>query len=1286
MSDVLRFIVITHARSTFRRLLTYFCKAPVIAPLTHSMKHLFRSFLLLTLAATPAVAAIHTRNVSAKDIVSGYVVAQFPAAEGAVSLSKAQYQEVDALPKGITADVPEHFTVITGVERGQRFMAVRIPAYSRRADGGYQMLTSFTLNVPDAPAAAHAMQSTRTAAAAKVAATTTPLSAGTWYKIALPARGVYKIDYAFLQSLGISGNISSANIRLVGNGGAMLYESNAVPRPLDLTENAIWVSDGGDGAFGGGDFFAFYAPGPVRWDKDSLNGRFVHTPHLYADSSYYFLSVDAGAGLRIADAPAVSNATTNVTSFDDYTAHEVDLYNPGKFGKEWWGEAFGSGADAQQSRDFSFPLGNTVDTVRVRMSAASRSFISGTQMNATLNGKTIGAKAFGAVPDADDADPVDPWYIEQPFVINAASANFHFTYSALQYDDVGYLNYIELNWRRPLAFAGGNFAFRDWRSVAPGAVAAYNLSGATSTTQVWDITNPLQPRRMSGSLSGNTFSFRQDASALHEFVALDGSNFLTASAVGKVDNQNLHGADAPQLVIVSHPDFLSAANRLADFHRQHDGMRVLVATTQQVYNEFSSGAQDIGGIRDMMRYYYLTAGTDTSRMPRYLLLFGDASYDYKNRTNSNTNFVPTYESNESLNAGNAYVVDDYYGFLDDNEDIGNVDTVNTLELGIGRIPVATITDADAAVNKILVYSSKVSLGPWRIANTYVGDNEDNAGTHLLDAEDANGVVSAELPYSNAFKIYLDNLTFVSTPGGERCPDANKGINDQIYKGTFLINYTGHGSTTTLAHERILTKEDFAQWKNINKLPIMVTATCDYARYDNPRQVSNGEGLIVKNDGGVIAMLTTTGPVYSNFNQEINRQYLEAQYTRYADGSWPTFGDAIRLGKNVTYKVAAGNGGRLINFYRFTLLGDPALQPAFPKHIVRTDTIKALGGAPTDSMRALGAYTLTGHVEDIKGTLLSNFNGRAYVTIYDKPRVVNLVTKETQVYHSYKMQDNIIFKGLTSVKNGRFACSFIAPKDMNYEYGRGKVSYYAEDSTTDGAGLDTGIVVGGFQDGADGDNDAPVVKPFIGDTLFRDGGLTGSNTLLYVQLSDHSGINVSGNSVGHDLTAVLDGNDANPFILNDYYQSEPNTYQRGHVSFPLTGLSEGAHTIKVKGWDVYNNSGEGTVHFVVGGGGFSIHDLKNYPNPFTTETHFFFEHNHPGEVLKAQIWIYNTSGQMLRLLEQSFTPSGSHSNELIWDGTDSHGALLPSGIYPYRLMLTTEKGISGTAYEKLVIIR
>lgn len=1249
------------------------------------MKLIFRLSSLLSLLSVPALAQVVQVNVAPSDIFRGVISRQVPLehyGKPEARIINPVYAPVSSLPEGAEPAPADQISILPGMERKKAFAILRIPAYRKTAGGGFEVLSSFGLDI-DAPKPS----SQTPQQASKTTAVATPLASGTWYRIGVPDRGVYRIDQAFLQKLGISGNISSANIRLVGNGGAMISENNAIPRPLDLSETAVWMSDGGDGNFGAGDFFAFYCPGPMRWDVDTRNKRFIHNKHLYADSSYYFLSVDAGTGARIESAPGAGNATTTVSSFNDYAAHEEDLYNPGKFGKEWWGERFGISSQALPSRSWTFPMNATVDSVKLRVSVASRSEVSGNQLAASLNNTPFANYIFSGVALEDDKDPVDAKYTDITLPLNAATATVSMSYTASS-EAIGYLNYIELNWRRPLSFAGNNFSFRDLNSVGAGAIAGYQLTGADASTQVWDVTDPTRPLRMQGNLSGSTYSFAQAASELREFVALNGSSFGTPIGLGKVANQNLHAADAPQFVIVTHPAWLDVAERLANLHREHDGMRVLVATTTQVYNEFSSGAQDISGIRDMMRYYYIQAGTDISRMPRYLLLFGDASYDYKSRLSTNSNFVPTYESAESVDVNGSFTVDDFFGFLDDNENMSDFSIANTLELGIGRIPVSTVPEAEAALNKIQTYLSPASLGPWRLTNSYIGDNEDNAGQHLEDAEDIARVVTLQNPDVNDAKVYLDNLNFTSTPSGARCPDANKAISDQIFKGTFLINYTGHGSTSTLAHERILTNDDFSKWKNLNKLPFMVTATCDYARYDNPAYVSNGEKLILKGDGGTIAMLTTTGAVYASINRDINQQYIRSQYTRQGE-AWPTFGDAMREGKNATFRrTPKPDPFTLINFYRFTLLGDPAVQPAFPKHVVHTDSVLDMNtGLATDSMRALGRYTLAGHVSKSDGTLMSDFNGRAHVTIYDKPRLINLRAKETGRNIDYTMRDNVIFKGIATVTNGQFSCSFIAPKDINYDFGKARISYYAENGLTDAAGTDTSVTAGGFTDGAPSDNIGPVVKPFIGDTLFRDGGMTGSNTLLCVQLYDDNGINTSGNGVGHDLTAVLDGDFERPINLNDFFVPEANSYQRGHISYPVTGLADGEHTFWVKAWDVYNNSGTGEVRFVVGNGRImKIDRLLNYPNPFRENTHLFFEHNHPGEVLKVQIMIYDISGRQVRNIETSFTPGGSRSNEIIWDGTTDSGARLPGGVYPYRLILSTEAGVQGTAYQKMVIVR
>jgi hypothetical protein len=305
-------------------------------------------------------------------------------------------------------------------------------------------------------------------------------------------------------------------------------------------------------------------------------------------------------------------------------------------------------------------------------------------------------------------------------------------------------------------------------------------------------------------------------------------------------------------------------------------------------------------------------------------------------------------------------------------------------------------------------------------------------------------------------------------------------------------------------------------------------------------------------------------------------------------------------------------------------------------------------------------------------------------LYDKPSVVSTIVGTPR---TFQLQNVIIYKGIVSVTNGIFQVEFITPKDINYFYGSGKISTYADNGTTDAAGVDTFISIGGYSSNPIISNNPPVVRPYINDSLFQNGGITGTNTSLYVLLYDETGINVSGNELGHNLTAVLDGNVESPYNLNDYYQTFANTYQYGYVSFPIYGIPDGKHTLTVKAWDVNDNSAEGKVDFlVIDSTVMVIQNLQNYPNPFSNTTNFVFEHNHPYEQLGVQLLIYNVTGQLVKEIDDTFVPTDSRTSEISWDGTDKNGARLPSGMYVYRLNINTAEGFKSSAYQKLVIVR
>jgi hypothetical protein len=1245
------------------------------------MKKIRSTLFLLLFAAVslPAFAINTTYEINNKEQRNGYIIKKIwltNYARPRVSLSALNFSP-SALPAGATLARPEQFTVILGMERKRPFAVVKIPAYSAGTSQGIvDELNSCTMTVEETDQPAR-----QTTTAAKTTdVTTSVLATGTWYKIGITKTGFYKIDYAFLKSMGLAASgITSSNIRIFGNGGNMLSEANYVPRLSDLTENAVSMNDGGDNTFNDGDYLVFYGTGPLGWQKDSINNGFSHVQNLYSDTAYYFITIDKGAGLRIAGQGSAPAGNVNVTDFNYYDVHDEDLVNPVGIGKSWYGEQFIPVA-ANLTQTFTFNLGASISQLSCKVSFAATG-PSGNSYSLSLNGGNMGGAYFSTGTGGDQV--MAETTAVYTGICNAAVANVAVTFGPSVSSSIGYLNYIEINGRRPLVMSGDQMSFRDWNSVGAGHIASYTLQGANGNTRVWDVTNPQVPVVMNGSLGGSNYSFASDARMLHEFAAYSSTNLYTPSFAGTVANQNLHGTGQVDCIIVTYKDFLPQANELADYHRKN--MSVVVATTDQIYNEFSSGSQDLSAIRDFARMFYKRAGADSTKMPRYLVLFGGASYDYKNRLSNNSNFVPVFESKESTYDLNSFSTDDFYGFLDDSEDIENTNYLNALDIGIGRLPARSVNDAKALVTKITGYKTAATLGPWRIQSMLVADNNDGAGCHMCDAEDmAQAITASSKNLYNESKVYLDAIPTVQTPAGDRCPNANASINENVYRGVFVINYNGHGNTEVWADERILSQDDFNTWNNANMLPFMITATCDFGQFDHPQYVSAAEEMVLRQNGGVISVLTTTAAVYANYNNELNSKFLTGQFTQNANSLWNAFGDASRIGKNATY-VSSTNGGELANFRKFSLLGDPALSPNFPEHFVYLDSLMDdATHLRTDTINALGAYTASGSVHDKNGTLLSDFNGLLSVTIYDKPRVIATITSANA---TFKMQDNIVYKGKVSVVNGLYQFTFIAPKDINYYFGTGKVSTYAQNATTDGAGVDTGLAVGGFSAHPVLSTVPPIVKPYINDTLFLNGGITGSNTSLYVSIYSETGINVTGNKLGHDLTGVLDGNIESPYTLNDYYETEPNTYQRGFISFPIAGLADGKHNIKVKAWDVNNNSGEGSVDFIVlDGTVVGIQNLMNYPNPFSNLTHFVFEHNHPEEELNVKINIYNTAGSLVKNIEQVFTPTGSRSNEITWDGTDNNGERLPSGMYVYRTLITTEKGFKSTAYQKLVIVR
>ena len=636
---------------------------------------------------------------------------------------------------------------------------------------------------------------------------------------------------------------------------------------------------------------------------------------------------------------------------------------------------------------------------------------------------------------------------------------------------------------------------------------------------------------------------------------------------------------------------------------------------------------------------------------------------------NNTNFIPTFQSENSLNPTLSFVTDDYYALLDDDDgDLNN----DLIDIGIGRLPVKNINEAYDMVDKVQMYYSDQSLGDWRNTVTFVADDGDakDGNLHMNQANNLANYIDTNYQNININKIYLDNYLQESTPGGPRSPDAQNAINRSVNNGSFLVNYTGHGGPLGWTQERILEVDQINNWENENKLPLFMTATCKFSCFDDPDKVSAGEYLLLNSSGGAIALLTTTRLVYANPNYTLNTKFVDVLFEK-ENGEFPRLGDLYKQ-----TKVLSGSGSNTRNFI---LLGDPAISLSYPKYNISTNSIP-------DTLKALETVTISGEITDDLGAVLENFNGQLSPTVFDKEVISYTLGQESCSPMPYRDQTNIIYKGGVSVNSGEFSFSFVVPKDIENNYANGRISYYAkDDSGNDASGFDDSFVIGGIAEEIDYDYDGPEISLYINNRNFIDGGITGKDPILLADIVDLSGVNTVGNGIGHDITAILDNNSSSPYILNEFYTSDLDNYRKGVVEFPLNDLSVGEHTITFKVWDVFNNSSESVISFVVtDDASIIISDFVNYPNPFAGSTEFYFQNNQSGQMIDLSIDIYSITGMHIRSINRSVYNDGYRIGPINWDGKSKNGDNLSAGLYIAKLNIDLENGMFETKSIRIAI--
>jgi len=921
-------------------------------------------------------------------------------------LRNAAYVELTPLEQALVANnkyIGNTIAVKNSVSESKKKLkgeASFVPIRKNEETGKYEKLISFELEFTLVNDITKGLPNkTRAYAANSVLKS----GSGKWYKVAIDKDGVYKLSYSSLKSMGIDVDaINPQNIRIYGNGGEMLAELNSVPRQDDLTENAIFVQGESDGKFDQSDYVLFYGKGPDTWiyDKNAACLKFRHSVNLYADSAYYFINVTLGAGKRIQAQNSSGVAPTHtVTSFDDYAYHEKENTNFIKSGRLWFGEYFGN--TPTYSFPFSFANIDNTKPATVYVSMASRYEDLSGSSNATYSISSQTGNSSIAIPEIIGGGYSDYALLGTTcysFTPNSSLISVSITKQTT--DAEAWLDYIDVNVRRQLVMSNGQMHFRDVESVGLGNIASYTIQSSVAV-QVWDITDKFNIRLQNLNSGTNTYQYALPSDTLKQFVAFDGTNFFTPQYCGELANQDLHAIGQKDYIIIAHPNFYTEATQLASFHESKSGLTTVVVTPQQIYNEFSSGGQDISAIRDFMKMFYDRA-TNASEMPKYLLLFGDGSYDNKKRFgSSNTNFIPTYQSQNSTLVTISYVSDDFYGLLGNGEGIWiNNDKV---DIGIGRLPVKTKAEAQNALNKIFSYTktgfvpsttnnscttggNNSPFGDWRNTVCFVGDDED-ANTHIDQANQLATIVDTTYNEYNVDKIYLDAYKQEATPGGQRYPDVVDAIDKRIEKGCLIFNYTGHGGEVGLAHERVIEVPQINKWKNADRLCLFFTATCEFSRYDDPERTSAGEYVFLNPSGGAIALFTTVRLVYSLPNFVINKDFYEKAFIR-TNGQMPRLGDLYWHMKN----EPMGNSD---NSRNFTLLGDPALTLAYPKHTIVTDSINSnvVTFSSNDTLKALSKVTVCGSVKDYNGVLLNNYNGVLYPTVYDKKQNINTLSND-----------------------------------------------------------------------------------------------------------------------------------------------------------------------------------------------------------------------------------------------------------------------------------------------------
>lgn len=1197
-----------------------------------------------------------------------------------VTVSNVQYGSVSAAElKKINPDLLPNklkYSIASTKSRDKLFTIFNITPIIK-TNGGFQKVLSFDVKYQYGPQCRNVPPTI----------TNSVLASGKWFKFKVDQTGIYKIDKAFLNDLGLNTDgINPRNLKVYGNGGKSLPLLNSQNTIFDLPENAIQVVGEEDGNFNGGDYILFYGTGTEGYvDENDSN------INPYSDESYYYVTVDGGAGKRVrAMTEPTGSVDFTINQFDDYKFHEKDEESPTKLGRVWYGNRFD--IESEQTYTFEFPnivSGKPMQLV-IKAGAASES---ATSMAVTINGTSLDPLMFRALDD-DGLLNLDDLFQEIPASSATVTVDLAYNNSGNP-SSIAYLDYIGIWAVRQLSGTEGQLPFRYNDAAILAGVGEYQISNASIFSQVWDVTDFQFITSKQNEGNASSFSFKQTMGEVREYVAVNPNNYFVPIKIAQsaVPNQNLKGTifndesgnfKDIDYIIITAPFLIQPALRLATHHKNLNGLNVKVVTTDKIYEEFSSGKQDIGAIRNFLRYVYYNASTESKRI-KYVGIMGDASIDYKSRLPNNNNIVPTFQTVTGTSISHSFMSDDFYGNMDECEGtIGMGDDIDRLDIAMGRIIVDNVSLANAMVDKIINYTSATSYGNWRTNFVLVSDDVDDEGEQILETKlDALGDrIAQEKPFINVKKIHSDAYQQEASAGGNRYPEVNEAFKSAIEVGAIIVDYFGHGGEDGLAHEFIYTKETAQELNNKNNLPCIITVTCEFTKFDNPLRITAGELTFQNKNGGAISLVTTTRAIFIGTGVTFNEALASELFGYGVDVPMPP-AEAFRRAKEENINSPL----RRVVFY----IGDPAMHLAFPKKSIR---LTKLNGVPiaqaTDTLKALSKIKLEGEVINAAGMLMTNYNGVLEAKVFDKNVMRQTLDNDDKGFiMNFITLGEGLFNGQATVANGLFEFEFVVPRDIQIPVGKGRVSLYAKRDNVleDQAGVNLDLNVGGLNENAPIDNEGPLIRLYMNDESFVSGGITDDSPILLAKLEDPNGINTA-SGIGHDIVAILDGDESNPFLLNEFYQADVDDYTKGTTNYKFRDLEDGLHTLTLKAWDVYNNSSTAEIQFIVAGNDkLEIKRVLNYPNPFVSYTEFWFNHNRPDETLDVQVQVFTVTGKVVWTKNASLPPSGTFlCREITWDGRDDFGDRIGKGVYIYKI--TVKSALTNhrvEKFEKLVIL-